>query len=63
MEGMLSGVKRGPEVLIVDDTPINLSLMSELLEEWYEVRWRTPGKRRCGSLNPIGRRTSFCSTS
>lgn len=44
MEGMLSGVKR-PRVLIVDDTPINLSLMSELLEEWYEVRVANSGKK------------------
>ena len=36
---------RRPTVLVVDDTPQNLSLMSELLEDDYKVKVASGGTR------------------
>lgn len=33
-------------VLVVDDTPDNLTLMGSLLREHFRSRWQTTGKRR-----------------
>lgn len=59
---------RRPVVLVVDDTPANLTLLAQVLNKDYQVkiaisgrraleiaaRWRSPG---------AARRTSSCSTS
>ncbi|HTH93820.1 MAG TPA: response regulator [Rhodocyclaceae bacterium] len=44
VEGTLGAAKK-PIVLVIDDTPDNLSLMSELLCEHYEVKVANNGRR------------------
>jgi CheY-like chemotaxis protein len=49
------GVLTKPTVLVVDDTPENLSLVSELLKEDYRVRVASNGEKAlkiAGSVNP-----------
>ena len=41
----VSHEKTRATVLVVDDTPINLSIMTELLQDLYEIKVATSGKR------------------
>ena len=41
----MNAVEQKPCILVVDDTPENLSLMSELLREEYQVKLAPSGER------------------
>jgi hypothetical protein len=59
-------MNRTPEkrtVLAVDDTPENLSLLSEVLKDEYRVRVANSGERALAILKAARPLTSCCSTS
>ena len=55
--------RQTPTVLVVDDTPDNLVLVSELLGEHYRVKVANSGAARSRPRRPIPCLTWCCSTS